>query len=80
MTAEIAIMNRSAITVAADSAVTRGPNKVHVNANKIFRLSDQAPIGLMVYGNADVFGLPWELVAKLYRIGGLKNEPRQKKS
>lgn len=67
MTAEIAILNKSAIAVAADSAVTRGSNKVHVTANKIFRLSETIPLGLMVYGNADVFRLPWELVAKLFR-------------
>jgi hypothetical protein len=67
MTAEIAILNKSAIAVAADSAVTRGNNKVHITANKIFRISQTLPLGLMVYGNADVFGMPWEVLAKLYR-------------
>lgn len=67
MTAEVAVLNRSAVAVAADSAVTRGRNKVHVSANKIFQLHKQMPIGILVYNYADIFGLPWELVIKSFR-------------
>jgi hypothetical protein len=67
MTAEVAILNKSAIAVAADSAVTVGNNKVHRSANKIFSVCDAEPLGLMVYGNGEFCGLPWETLAKLYR-------------
>lgn len=55
------------MAVAADSAVTIGRAKVHLTANKLFRLCSKAPIGFMVYGNAEAFGVPWEIIAKQYR-------------
>jgi hypothetical protein len=66
MTAEIAIMNAQAVALAADSAVTFG-SKVKNTANKIFALSKFEPVGVMIYNNADFFGLPWETVIKSYR-------------
>jgi hypothetical protein len=70
MTAEIAIMNKYAVALAADSAVTiptPGHTKVFNSASKVFRLSKYAPVGLMVYGNGDFMGLPWESVIKDFR-------------
>lgn len=67
MTSEVVVMNTSAIAVAADSAITVGPNKVHGNSNKIFLIKDEPPIGLMVFGLADYAGIPWETIAKLFR-------------
>lgn len=74
MTTEIAIMNKSAVALAADSAVTikmtspQGQNyKVLNTANKLFTLSKYAPVGLMVYGNSNLMGIPWETIIKLYR-------------
>lgn len=74
MTTEIAIMNKSAAALAADSAVTitvRGPQgnnyKVLNSANKLFALSKCAPVGLMIYGNANMLGVPWETIVKMYR-------------
>jgi hypothetical protein len=67
LTAEVAISNKSAVVVAADSAVTVGKNRVHQHANKIFSISDAVPLGLMVYGYAEHCGIPWETVAKLFR-------------
>lgn len=70
MTAEIAIMNRSAIALAADSAVTvqtpDGP-KIYNSANKLFRLSETQPVGIMLYGSASFFDVPWETIIKEYR-------------
>jgi hypothetical protein len=54
MTAEIAIVNRSALALAADSAVTVrvGPNvKVYDSAEKLFEFSHRQPIALMIYNN-----------------------------
>lgn len=74
MTTEIAIMNKTAVALAADSAVTitvPGPKgktcKVFNSANKLFSLSKCAPVGLMIYGNATMLGIPWETIVKIYR-------------
>lgn len=69
MTAEVVILNREAVAVAADSAVTvagRGP-KIYNTANKLFSLSVAEPVAVMIYG-AGTFGpIPWETVVKEYR-------------
>lgn len=66
MTAEIGILNREAVALAADSAVTSG-SKIFPSANKIFTLSKFHPVGIMVYGSANFMGVPWETVVKEYR-------------
>lgn len=70
MTAEIAIMNKEAIALAADSAVTintASGKKIFNTVNKVFTLSKYAPVGIMVYGRADLMGLPWESIIKVFR-------------
>lgn len=67
MTAEIAILNKSGIALAADSAVTIGAQKVYNSANKLFSLSKYQPVGLMVYDSADLMDIPWEIIIKEYR-------------
>ncbi|WP_407356761.1 hypothetical protein [Methanolobus sp. WCC5] len=70
MTSEIVIMNRAAIAMAADSAVTLSGysrDKIFPSAQKLFTLSDHAPVGIMVYGNADFMSVPWETIIKMYR-------------
>jgi hypothetical protein len=50
MTAEIAIMNKLAVALAADSKVTIGSgNKTFDTVNKVFTLSKIHPIGLMIF-------------------------------
>jgi len=80
MTAEITIMNKEAIVLAADSAVTF-PNytgsKIFQTANKIFTLSKYSPVGIMVYNNPNFMSVPWETIIKLYRKKlGNKNFPK----
>lgn len=67
MTAEIAIINRTGIALAADSAVTIGRERVWKNSNKLFHLAPCADVAIMVYGNGHHCGLPWEVVIKQYR-------------
>ena len=67
MTSEVAILNRMAVVVAADSAVTTQRSKVHTSANKIFSISVQSSIGAMIYGNAEFQRVPWETILKLFR-------------
>lgn len=67
MTAEVGVLNSVGVALAADSAVTIGKDKIYTSADKIFQLSCRAPVGVMIYGNADLVGLPWETVIKTYR-------------
>ena len=71
MTAEVAILNLEAVALAADSAVTirgeDGAAKIFNSANKLFALSDSAPVGILVYDNASFLSIPWETVIKEYR-------------
>ena len=70
MTAEIVIMNKEAIALASDSAVTmvsESNHKIFTSANKLFALSYDNPIGIMVYQNATFMGIPWETIIKVYR-------------
>ena len=67
MTAEIAILNRQAVVLAADSAVTIGRQKAWKTANKLFSLSPANDIGIMIYGSGDFLGYSWEIVAKMFR-------------
>ena len=70
MTAEIAIMNKEAIALASDSAVTmlgESRQKIFTSANKLFALSKYHPVGIMVYGNAIFMDVPWETIIKIYR-------------
>ncbi len=70
MTAEVAILNKNAVALAADSKVSVGsgsPEKTYDTVNKIFTLSKVHPVGIMVYGNAEFMGFPWETIIKQYR-------------
>lgn len=70
MTSEIAVMNKEAVALAADSAVTftgEAGQKIFPSANKIFTLSKYQPVGVMIYGNADFMGIPWETIIKIFR-------------
>lgn len=70
MTAEVSIMNKHGMSMAADSAITSGFDgvpKVYNSANKLFPLSKEHPIGFMVYGSASFMEIPWEVIIKSYR-------------
>jgi hypothetical protein len=69
MTAEIAVMNKLGVALAADSAitVTSGGNTKIYHSNKLYMLSKYEPLGLMVYGSGELMDVPWELIIKSYR-------------
>lgn len=68
MTAEVLVINANAVALAADSAVTIGfGKKIYNSAIKVFSLSKHEPVGVMIYGNADIMGVPWEIVIKMFR-------------
>lgn len=68
MSAGICIMNKNAIALAADSAVTVGDHAaIHNSANKLFSLSRVAPVGIIVYANASLMTVPIEIIIKQYK-------------
>lgn len=71
MTSEVVVMNRMGIALAADSVVSINENgtqmKRHNSVAKLFMMSERDPVGIMVYNNASLLGVPWETVIKLFR-------------
>jgi hypothetical protein len=70
MTAVVGILNKHAVAIAADSAVTIGGNggrKIFNKANKVFTLSKLHPVGIMIYNSASFMNTPWEIIIKVYR-------------
>ncbi len=71
MTAEVLIMNKNGVAMAADSAATLTSNlgigKVYNSANKLFRLSKTSSIGILIYANSSINNIPWELIIKKFR-------------
>lgn len=74
MTSEVCLMNRLAVVLAADSAstVTRWSEegkeeRYFKGANKIFQISNTAPVGMMIFDSAEILRVPWEVVVKAFR-------------
>lgn len=69
MTAEVAILNREAVALAADSAVTlTGLEDLKIyNTNKLFAISSIEPVAVMIYGSGYFGPVPWETIVKEYR-------------
>lgn len=70
MTAEIAVVNKGAVALAADSAGTIGTGaatKIYNTVVKIFELSSHEPVGVMLYGALEFMGLPLETIIKEFR-------------
>ena len=77
MSAGICIMNKHAVALAADSAVTIGQHlAIHNSANKLFALSKVAPVGAIIYANAELMDIPAEIIIKQYKEKcGNRNHP-----
>lgn len=74
MTAEVVVMNRKGVAMAADSAGTlssRGTFKIYNSNDKLFQISDKCHIGALTYGYSDINGAPFELI-----IGRFKEQHR----
>jgi hypothetical protein len=66
MTAEVAIMNKLGVALAADSTVTIG-DKTYDTTNKLFTLSKFHPVGMLVYNAMELTTVPLEIIVKNYR-------------
>jgi len=71
MTAEIAILNKTVVALATDSAVTitmgNKEEKVFDSADKLFEISNSEPIGLMLYSGMEFAEVPFPLLVKQFR-------------
>lgn len=74
MTCEVLVMNRLGLVLAADSAITFTSKddagvktSFSAGANKIFQLSNHEPVGIMIFNNAGLQNIPWEIVIKNFR-------------
>lgn len=70
MTTVVGILNKRGVAIAADSAVTRKNKKTEKytkNGNKMIRLCESSPVGVMLTGNNDFLGHPWEVIVRKYR-------------
>lgn len=71
MTAEIAILNKTAVALAADSAVTLSvgsqEQKIFDSADKLFELSCVNPIGIMIYNGMSYMDVPLPTLIRQFR-------------
>ncbi|MCW8884834.1 MAG: hypothetical protein OQK12_06200 [Motiliproteus sp.] len=72
MTTEVSVMNKHAVALAADSAVTISVSsdiapKIFHSVDKLFMLSKSRPVGIMIYGSASLMRIPWETLIKQFR-------------
>lgn len=67
MTSEILIMTKKTIIMGADSAVTINNKKTHTGANKLFELSNNPPMGIMIFGSADFDSFALETLIEDYK-------------
>lgn len=66
MTAEVAILNKIGIAIAADSTVTVG-DKTYNTTNKLFALSKYEPVGILIWGSTEMTSIPLETIIKDFR-------------
>lgn len=71
MTAEVAVLNKSAVALATDSAVTISNGsqtlKIFESADKLFELTTKQPLGIMIYNGMQFLGVPLETIIKGFR-------------
>lgn len=81
MTSEVLMLNKDAVVIAADSAVTTGREphpRYSKSANKIFDLTVHGNVAVTIFAAADIDRVPWELALKLFRQHDSKNAQRPK--
>ncbi|WP_406827427.1 hypothetical protein [Pediococcus inopinatus] len=77
MTAEVGILNKQGVVIAADSAVTIGGQRVYNTSNKVFILGKSHSVGLMTFGNAEFMNVPWQIIFKRFN-NNIKAVPLKK--
>lgn len=71
MTAEIAVLNKTAVSLATDSAVTittgSTEQKIYDSADKLFELSRKNPIGIMINNGMQFMQIPFQTLIHDFR-------------
>ena len=80
MTVVVGVLNRRGASIAADSATTifvdnknsdgrtdYQKTKIVNSGNKMLRLSDVMPIGVMIVNTAYILNIPWDVIIRWYR-------------
>ena len=76
MTAEIAVLNKEAVALAADSTATAyiqsdsiigDYNPKMFKVDKVFSLGTKHAVGIMTYGSGMFMGIPWGTIIKVYK-------------
>jgi len=71
MTSLVVLMNNQAAAVAADTAVTIsdgfGKTRTRTGVKKLFRLSEDKPVSIMIYGGAEIMGMSWGPIITQFR-------------
>lgn len=76
MTSEVLMLNKDAVVMTADSAVTTGRDphpRYSKAANKIFDLSSHGNVAVTIFAAAEIDHVPWELALKQFRQHDSKN-------
>jgi hypothetical protein len=79
VTSEVVILNKEAVVIAADSAVTVGRDphpRYSKSANKIFDASAHGNLAVAIFSGAEIDGVPWELAVKQFRAADAGNAAR----
>ena len=66
MTSEIVFMNKKAIVMAADSVVTFPDHHTYEGVDKLFKLTNDPPMGIMIFGSAYFEDVPLETLISNY--------------
>lgn len=66
MTSEIVFMNKKAIVMAADSVVTFPDHHTYEGVDKLFKLTNDPPMGIMIFGSAYFGDVPLETLISNY--------------
>ena len=61
------ILNNNKINKEEEKEKNVVEKKVVNSGNKMLRLSDHMPIGVMIVGNAQISGIPWDIIIRWYR-------------
>lgn len=79
MTVVVGVLNRRGVSIAADSATTIYKDnqksnrvieqeiKIVNSGNKMLRLSDVMPVGVMIVNVAHILNMPWDVIIRWYR-------------
>jgi hypothetical protein len=81
MTSEVLMLNKNAVVIAADSAVTTGRDphpRYSKTANKIFDLSRCGNVAVTIFAAAEIDCVPWELALKQFRQHDAKKSQHPK--